>query len=343
MFRPAYRIVIGDHVVDSTSEPRASTAVELDVRLDLDTPVDGFSVVQGQVGGLRAAPGDDASIDLGYADEDGGLIRVLTGSVLDVEPGALTKRISGLGGGAALLRTFVDRTFEDTTAGAIVQALAGEAAVAVERTQDGLQLPAYVVDGRREVARHIRDLAYLCGFEAYLTPQGKLVFESLTGNRTVHVLRYGEHVLAAELVRSPVRAGTVQTWGEGPASGSGEAWAWLTKDFTPRRGSSGSGAPTLLVESGALRTAQAAAAAATAIATAIAAAALRGRVEIQGRPQVRLGDLVQLEGFPVRAGVDELDATYQVRAVRHRLDKTRGFVTRLDLRGLPSAATGRTA
>jgi phage protein D len=140
-----------------------------------------------------------------------------------------------------------------------------------------------------------------------------------------------------------VRAGTVQTWGEGPASGGGESWAWLTKDFTPRRGSSGAGTPTLLVESGALRTAQAAASAATAIATAIAAAALRGRVEIQGRPQVRLGDLVQLEGFPARAGVDELDATYQVRAVRHRLDKTRGFVTRLDIRGLPSAAAGRTA
>ena len=340
MLRPAYRIVIGDHVVDTTSEPKASTAVELTVRLDLDTPVDGFTIVQGQVGGLRAAPGDDASIDLGYADDDAGLVRVLTGIVVDVEPGLEAKRIAGHGRGDALLRTFVDKTFEDATAGDVVRALAAEAGIDVERAEDGLQFPAYVVDGRRSAARHLRDLGYLCGFDCYLTPDGKLVFEPLTGNRTVHVLKFGEHVLCAELVRTQPRAATVQTWGESKGSGGDESWAWLTKDFSALRGSAGSGAPTLLVENGALRTARAAAAAATAISDALVANAVRGRARIQGRPQVKLGDLVRLERFPERAGVDELDGNYQVRGVRHRLDKTGGFVTDVDFRSLTSAAAG---
>src|SRR5262249_22245234 len=228
MLRPAYRIVIGDHVVDTTSEPKAGAAVEIVVRLDLDAPVDGFTLVQGQVGGLSAAPGDDASIDLGYADDDAGLVRVITGTVVDVEPGLESKRTSGLSRGRALLRTFVDRTFEDTTAGDIVRDLAGRAGVDVERAEDGLQFPAYVVDGRRDAVRHIRDLGYLSGFDSYLTPEGKLVFEPLTGNRTVHVLAYGEHVLSAGLARTEPRAGTVQTWGESAGSGGDEAWAWLT-------------------------------------------------------------------------------------------------------------------
>jgi hypothetical protein len=338
VLRPAYRIMIGDHVVDTTSEPRASAAVEIVVRLDLDTAVDGFTLVQGQVGGLRAAPGDDASIDLGYADDDAGLVRVLTGTMVDVEPGLESKRISGLSRGHALLRTFLDRTFEDTTAGDIVRDLANHAGVDVERVEDGLQFPAYVVDGRRGAVRHIRDLGYLCGFDSYLTPEGKLVFEPLIGNRTVHVLTYGEHVLSANLVRTEPRAATVQTWGESAGSGGDESWAWLTKDFGALRGSVGSGAPTLLVEAGALRSAKAAASAATAIADAFTANAVRGSVRIQGRPQVTLGDLVRLEKFPDRAGVDELDGTYQVRAVRHRLDKTGGFTTDVDFRSLTGAA-----
>ena len=340
VLRPAYRIVIGDHVVDTTSEPKASTAVEIVVRLDLDGPVDGFTLVQGQVGGLRAAPGDDASIDLGYADDDVGLVRVITGTVVDVEPGLESKRISGLSRGHALLRTFLDRTFEDTTAGDIVRDLAGRAGIDVERAEDGLPFPAYVVDGRRTAVRHIRDLGYLCGFASYLTPAGKLVFEPLAGNRTVHVLSYGEHVLSASLIRTQPRAATVQTWGESAGSGGDESWAWLTKDFGALRGSAGSAAPTLLVESGALRSAKAAAAAATAIEDAITANAVRGSVRIQGRPQITLGDLVRLEKFPDRAGVDELDGTYEVRSVGHRLTKTGGFTTDVEFRSLTPAAAG---
>ncbi|QTE31452.1 hypothetical protein J4E96_09970 [Pengzhenrongella sicca] len=339
MLRPGYRVTIGDHVVDTTARPQASTAVELAVRLDMDTPADSVTLVQGQVGGLPAEPGDDVSVDLGYADDAAGLVRVLTGTVVTVEPGLRTVRVVGHSRADALLRTRLDRTFEDGTAGDIVRALAGEAGIDVARVEDGPALAAYVVDGRRDAARHIRDLAYVAGFDTYLTPEGGLVFEALAGSRTVHVLRYGEHVLAAEQARARPRAGTVEVWGDSPGSSRGdESWAWLTKDFAPRRGSAGTGAPTLLVERAALRTAQAAATAATGIADALAAAAVRVWVRIQGRPQVALGDLVRLERFPERARVDRLDGNYQVRGVAHRLTKAGGLLTDLTLRSLVGAA-----
>ncbi|MEU3461968.1 hypothetical protein ABZ721_18755 [Streptomyces sp. NPDC006733] len=337
MLRPAYRITVGDQVIDTTIEARASTALELTVRLDLDTPADAVTLRQGQVGGLRAQPGDTMSVDLGYADEDK-LVRVLTGSVVAVEPGLQTQRITGHSGGDTLLRTFMDRTFEDTTAGAIVRALATAAGLDVASVEDGPALPAYVIDGRRPVARHVRDLAYLAGFDTWVTADGKLVFEGFTGNRTVHRLRYGEHVLHAELRRSRPRAGSVQVWGDSPGAGGDESWAWLTKDFGPRHGTSGSAPPMLLIERAAVRTGRLAAAVAQAAAETLTEQALHGRVRIQGRPQLLLGQLIRLEGFPDRAGVDALEGTYQVRAVRHHLTKAAGLTTDVAFRSLQGVA-----
>lgn len=339
VLRPAYRITIGDQVVDTTAEPRASTVVELRVALDLDTPADAVTIVQGQVGGLDAVPGDDLSVDLGYADEDPTLARVLTGVVVAVDPDVVHARIVGHSTADALLRTRLDRTFEDTTAGDVVRALAGEAGVDVARAEDGPALHAYVVDGRRDAARHVRDLAALAGFDTWITPEGALVFEALGGSRTVHVLRYGEHVLDAGLRRARPVAGTVLAFGESPGASRGDSsWAWLTPDFASYAGRAGSGAPTLLLERGALRTAAGAGTAARAALDTLTANAVRGRVLLQGRAQVRLGDLVRLEGFPDRAHLDRVDGTYQVRSVRHRVTKATGFLTDVGLRSLVGAA-----
>jgi phage protein D len=335
MLRPAYRVAIGDRVVDTTDEPKASTAVELTVRLDMDSPADACTLVQGQVGGLPAVPGDDVEVALGYADDTTGTVTVLTGLVVAVEPGIETLRISGHSTQDRLLRAFADTTFQDTSAGEVVRALAAGAGMDVARVETGIDLPAYVVDGRRNVARHIRDLAVLCGFDTYVTPEGALVFEPFDGQRTVHVLRFGEHLLALELARDRPYAATVEAFGESPGSSRGdESWAWLTKDFSPRRGSAGSGAPTLLVERPVLRSAASASTAATAIQESLAAASLHGRVRIQGRPQVRLGDVLRLEAFPASDRTGEVNGNYQVRQVTHTITKSGGFVSDVGFRSL---------
>jgi phage protein D len=333
LIRPAYRVLVGSRVVDTTDEPRASTLVALDVRLHLDVPVDSATLVLGRADGLRPARDDRLEIDLGYAD-DGSLQRVLTGAVTTVEEGLTATRVIGHGAGEPLLRTFVDRTFRDVTSGALVRELADAAGVDVDRADDGIRYPAYVVDGRRPVAHHLRDLASLSGFDVYVNPEGELVFARFEGGRTVHVLERAQHLLEADGLHAPPRAGLVEAWGAGGGGKrGGEAWAWLTKDFGPSKGTAGTGAPTLVLERPALRTATGALAAARAASTALGRRTLRARVVVLGRPEIRLGDAVRLRGLPD----ESLNAVFQVRGVTHRLGKRTGFTTAIELRSIGSA------
>jgi len=69
---------IGRKVVDTTDKPQASTVVDLNVALDLDTPADSFTLVFGNVGSFKPARDDETKIELGYAD-NGGFKQVMTG------------------------------------------------------------------------------------------------------------------------------------------------------------------------------------------------------------------------------------------------------------------------
>jgi hypothetical protein len=331
LLRPAYRLTLGEQIIDTVDEPKASTTVDLVVRLDMDTPSDGFTIVQGQVGGVAPSPEEDATIELGYTDTD--LELVSTGRVVDVIPGFETKRIVGLSTEDLLLRHHENETFEAMSAGDIVRELASRAGVDTDRVDDGVNLSAFVVDGRRSAAAHIRDLAALSGYDTFVTPEGALVFEEFAGQRTAHPLRFGEHVIRVEVRRTRAASGTVEVWGESPGSSRGtESWAWLTKDFEPWHGTAGTGAPTMLLERSAIRTAEAATASATRTQVGVSRAEVTGALQIQGRPSVLLGDVVRLEGFPL----DELDGNYQVRAVEHRITKAGGFVTDVGFRTVGS-------
>jgi phage protein D len=327
---PAYKLTIGGKVVDTTGEPRASTLVGLTVALDLDTPADGFTLVLGNADGLKPARDDKAAVELGYAD-DGALTQVMTGTVATVEPGLATTRVIGIGGAAALLRGRVEQTYEGHTAGSIVRDLAGQAGLDVATAEDGISFPAYVVDGRRSLARHLRDLADLCGFDTYVNSDGALVFERFTRGKAVHVLEYAKHLLELDLLHAPPAADLVEAWGESPGSEHGAtAWAWLTRDFTPSKGSAGSGTAKLLLERPALRTADAARAAAEAALTAIRRRTTRGRLVAPGLAAARLGDAVRLQGVPD----DRLNGTFQLRAVTHQINKASGFTTTIEFRGI---------
>lgn len=330
MLTPAYKLTIGGRVVDTTDEPQASTLVDLSVALDLDTPVDSFTLVLGQVGGLVPTREDEATIKLGYAD-NGGLTQVFSGTVVAVEPGLTRTRIVGHSPAAQLLRTCVDETFEAKTAGAIVRDLASRAGVAVATAEDGSTFPAYVIDGRRNIQCHLCDLAELCGFDFYINADGELIFAKFINGNTVHTFEYARHILALDLVQTPLRAEAVEAWGESPGgSQAEEAWAWLTKDFAASKGGAGSGEVKLLLERPALRTADAAKGAAEAALTHIQRRALRGSLLVPGQPQVKLGDAIRLRGVPD----ERLNGTFQVRSVTHRITKRSGFTTRIGFRSM---------
>ncbi|MDQ2743072.1 MAG: hypothetical protein M3Z66_12365 [Chloroflexota bacterium] len=331
---PAYKLTLGKKVIDTTDKPQASTVVNLTVRLDLAAPADSTVLILGNVGSFKPAEGDDATVELGYAD-DGGLTQVMKGSVVSVEPSLPTTRVVIYSGVSSLLRASLEQTYESKTAGAMVSDLAGAAGVDVATAEDGITFPAYVVDGRRNLYQHMHDLAELCGFDLYLNPDGAIVFKRFAGGETVHVLEYAKQILHLDIVRAPSLAASVEVWGESPTGKEGDdAWAWLTSDFSGSKGTAGSGTPLFLLERPALRTKDAAQSAATAAFTAIGSRAVRGRLETTGLPAVLLGDAVRLSGLPDSS----LNTSFQVRDITHHISKARGFTSTIGFNTIASGS-----
>jgi hypothetical protein len=336
LIRPAYRLTIGSQLVDTTDEPRASTAVELTVSLDLDVPADAATLVLGRVGELDPAIDDDATIELGYVDDDE-LTQVLSGTVGIIDPGLVTSTVVVYSGAATLLRSVANETFLNQTAGGIVRELASRASVDVATVEDGSTFPAYVVDRGRGAFDHMLDLAQLSGLDVYVNSDGAVVMERFVGGHTVHVLEHAKHIVELDVLRSPPSATAAEAWGESPGSGRGtNAWAWVTKDFDDLHGSAGSGAPLLLLERPALRSGEAARRAAEAALETVQRRAVRGRVLTIGRPQVKLGDAIQLRGVPD----DDANGNFQVRSITHRLRKDTGFTTEIGFRAANAGGGG---
>lgn len=331
MLTPGYTVTIGKKSFDTTKEPQASTAVDIVVELDLDTPTDTAVVTLGKVGSLKPAVDDALTVALGYADDSGGLVNVITAAVVGLDDGTLTNRVTAYTAANTLLRTLVDRSYQNKTAGAIVRDLASEGNVGVALAEPGIMFPGYVVDGQRSVYAHMRELAALSGFDLYFNPAGKLVFEKFVGGHAVHVFENAKHILSLDVLRSQPVAGSVVAWGESPTGSKGDdAWPWLTKDFGGSKGTSGSAKPVLLLERPSLRTSAAAKTAAAAAELEIKRRTLRGRLLSVGRPDVKLGDAITLRGMPDAA----LNTAFQVRSVRHRMHKTDGFTTLIGFRAI---------
>lgn len=319
----------GGRVIDTTDDPQTSTITDLKVVLDMDAMADHFTLIMGQVGSFKPARDQQVDISLGY-DDGSELVQVMTGTIVQVTPNLVTRRLTGHSTAETLLHACINETYEDFSAGEIVEDLAQRAGVQTEKVEDGIQFPAYVIDDRRSFYHHMHQLAEHCGFDGYINANGKLIFEKFVGGKTVHVFDYAKHILELEVVQTPLAAASVEAWGESPGGGNAqEAWAWLTKDFAGSKGSAGSGDPKFLLESPALRTAKAAQKAADAAFTRIKRRAVRGSLLVTGLPQVKLGDALRIRDVPE----DALNQSYQVRGVTHRITKMGGFTTRIEFRG----------
>ncbi len=209
--------------------------------------------------------------------------------------------------------------------------LAERAAVPVERAEPGITFPAYVIDGRRNLYRHLHDLADYCGFDLYINSAGKLVFAPFRSGNAIHIFEFGKQIIELDMEQRPPLAGQVQVFGESAGGGQGDnAWAWLTKDFSGLKGTGGDAQPVLLLEQAVARTGEAAQAVAEAAFTRLTRQRLRGTLLSTGQPKVKLGDAIELRGLPDAAA----NGTFQVRRVRHAIDKTRGFTTRIGFRSI---------
>lgn len=263
--------------------------------------------------------GDPVKVQLGYDEK---LVPVFSGVVDNIEHGIAAVRLAALSSAVGLVRLRLNRVYLNQTAGEIVNDLAQEANLKVKEVEDGIRLPMYVVDYAANIYEHILKLAERCNFDVYIADEDQLVFKKWNGGKK-HTLEYSKDIIGVEESDfSPLYA-SARVYGESPASVKGsDTFHWLTKQEV--KGEAGSGA-ILSLHDPAIRD--------TETAETVAKARLNklkytfaAVVETVGKPEIKLGDTVALEGMPNSTPKGE----FEVRGVEHFLSKVKGFTTRIN-------------
>jgi hypothetical protein len=179
----------------------------------------------------------------------------------------------------------------------------------------------YVVDDAFNTYEHILRLAERCNFDVYITEDEQLVFKAWDGGKK-HSIKYGEEILhIEELDFSPLYV-SAKIYGESPASFRGsETSHWLTKQEVT--GEAGSGAA-LFIHDPAIKDKETAEKVAKARLNQLKYTVAEV-VDTFGKPEIKLGDTITLEGVPNSTIKGELE----VRGIEHYLSKDRGFTTRI--------------
>jgi phage protein D len=290
-----------------------AAAASVDVAIGVGGAHDHASVVLGPLSPwLDLAPGAPAEVELGSGDTVG----VLTGTVERVRHLPWGTLIDVLGPTAPLDRTRVGRAYTGQSVGDIVRELISAGGARPGDVDAGPTLGAYHVDEGRSCWRHLRALAGMFAYELSSGAGGEVHVRAPRTGRADHTLRAGAELVAwavgpRQLPQAPAEVGPF-----GAASEQG-ADAWSLVHHQP----GGSGDHRILP---AVRDREAASAVDQAVASAHERAAKAGRVVATGQPEVRAGDLVELDG------VARASAVYRVRRARHRIDVS-GFRTTLDL------------
>ena len=270
-----------------------------------------------------AAVGDAGSISLGY--QDSSTDKVFTGKVISVRrtlPGRT--HIVASTGAAKLASMRLNRSYEQLSAGDILNDLIGTSGVNTDSTEDGVKYSFYVVDDRRNVWQHIALLARKNDYLAWFSTEDKLNFKPFVAGQPVQTFNYGHDILALELTETLPVIGAVTSVGEGAAGSNGQdAWNWLAKDVSSLQAQSGAGDPARLVSDGSLRSADAASKAAEGIVSAAKRARVQGRILVPGAQAINAGSTFAIAQAPQ----DSLNGTSLAKRVVHRYDKGTGFVS----------------
>ncbi len=314
MLKPSYEIKIGNETYKPGSQ---SPVLSITVNTSIDIPADSFELLLGVSDETKKIKeGDSASIKMGYEDT---LKNVFVGEVDNVVPELSYIRVFGLNFASKLLEQRINKTYEKQAAGKIVSDLVKPFQVKTDEVQDGVTFPYYVVDDGKNIHEHVKELAELCGFDAYNTNENKLVFNKYKKKDT-HTLEYGKNVISAWIDEDKPWIGSVTVQGESPSSFKGaDTSHWLTKRAV--EGVKGDGA-NMLVLNPAVKDQDTAKSIAQVIHEASQRTA-RGKVETIGDADVKLGDAVEIKGMLNT----KMNGEFQIRGVEHHMSKTAGFTT----------------
>lgn len=326
MQRPSYKISIGSTTIDS-EKPSSGRLVSIFTEKSMATPADVFEIVLGVSSGLQINKTDKISIELGYSEK---LIKVFSGSVDRITPDINHIVVSGFSPFAALLSLRKNITRLNQKSGEIVSYLANEAGIDISRVDDGFELPYYVIDSGKNAYEHFIGLAKRNDFDLYCDEEGKLVFRKFSKTRADHTFTYAKNILSIQVNSSNPFYEGVEIYGESPIDSKGkDTWCWYTRDFAPNKGSEGKKEKSLIIQDSIIRTKDSATAYAQAKLNFMKKSLVSGYAIVPGDPNIKLGDAVEFKGCPQ----GDLNQLFQVRQVRHTLDKDSGFRTEIGFCG----------
>ncbi|MFX0194500.1 MAG: hypothetical protein ACFFCW_00135 [Candidatus Hodarchaeota archaeon] len=346
MFKPTYKFTIGSATFDSTQDPNTQIiSIELQISMapvmdfakivvgSINKPEGGLvgqaiaaggtSGASGEINGTTVNVGDNLTIELGHENN---LTQVFAGILSEIEPSVNTVVFMGSNGADNMTKTRINQTYQNQSAGQIVSDLAGQVNAEIDVAENGIDFPFYIVDDRKHVFQHAVELAAKSGLDLYVTPENQFTMRKFQKTRADHTFSYGEDIIEVQIFQGSPVAGNILVSGESPASSQGnDAWHWFAKDSSAFQGSAGEG-NALLIQESSIRTKEGADTYAAGKLDLVTRAATHGRIVIVGKPEVRLGDAIAIEGVPT----ESLNGLFQVRRVRHQLSKIRGFTTTID-------------
>lgn len=268
---------------------------------------------------------DNGDIQLGY--EESQLALVFSGTIVGIETGLERQAaLTICNGGYRLAQMRTNQSFEQQSAGDIVQSLADLAEVETDTVEAGVDLPFYVVDGSRNLYEHIANLAGKSGLLASISGEGKLNFKAVPSAAAEKTFHYGVDILHLNISQHPPPLDKITLVGAGAAGSQGsDAWSWLIKDPKPVTASVGEGAKTRLLIDPSLRSRDGVQQVSAGKLFFANLQGVKAKLTVIGAAEIRAGSKIEIAGVPQA----ELNGTAIVESVRHRFSKDQGFITEI--------------
>jgi methyl-accepting chemotaxis protein len=314
MSQLAYKIQIGSDTYDTAGQD----LLRLHVDMDMEIPADSFTIALRPVS--RAATiknGDSVVIELGYGDA---LNKILTGFVDNVQSKVNEVLVTGLGGVALLARLRVNQLYENQSAKSIIEDLADRVSIKIKKADEGLTFPTYVVDENKNAYCHIKELARRCGFDLFLTGDGRLIFRKYSAEKAKK-FKHGRDVIHAEAQEPGLANITVRILGESPSSikGSGTAHI-IAKEVV--EGTAGKGSQVITIEDPTVKDKDSATKAAAAHLEALLTS-FQGTFRVMGNSTISLGDTIEIVEMPDK----RMNGEFKITKITHEIEKNGGFTT----------------
>lgn len=289
------------------------------------------------------APPLGAAVTVALDDGDGSRT-VFTGEADHVGSTATAWVVRAHDGLPRLARLDLERTWQDTTADAVLKDILGAAGLKVSDVCAGPALRVFTALRGPRGLRVVEGLLARMGAELCIGGDGKVHVAAPRTGAADHTLTWGEDLLDIDVRRRPPALPGVAVWGEGAAALGASKGHWLPKDVSALVGraaiddagavvAGAAGQPGLTLVDGALATAKVCQDVAEKFTKLLAARPIEGAVVALGRTAIKPGDLISIAKIPAGHSLAAVLADRPVRARRviQRFDATAGYTTRVEL------------